>query len=402
MDSTQSIPNEEIHDLKEGLGDGLVKAIKQLQEGMNGLQKHQKITNSTLQQFLEQINVITSLPKNRRVIGGVLLVGGGVLLFTAYMIKNRLQNKSLEDKPRSLPMHPSAEPVQILLPEPWRKIHPTETDIPKIKEFYRRKIVDICHDKGMKLNILLLGEGASGKSSFINSCQTALGQSGSISQIATVLDGSSDSVTKHLEVHGMQVKDDGGQEHIPVRLFDCRGLLDEKRGVQTQDIINICDGHVKDKYEIRPDTPINISDPKYREKSRKKDKIHCIVYVMDAQNQNGDNFVGQKVRDQFEEVKRYLSRSGNPQLTLLTKIDRLGIRHMDKIFYDQRVKECCEMASSFLGFSLGCVLPQANYCEEVIPSVEKDLITLFNIWKIMESAKSYVQKTSAMTESVPM
>lgn len=70
----------------------------------------------------------------------------------------------------------------------------------------------------------------------------------------------------------MKVKDDDGQEHIPVRLFDCRGLLDEKRGVQTRDIINICDGHVKDKYEVLDKTP------------RKKSQLNNIAYMKDFLN----------------------------------------------------------------------------------------------------------------------
>lgn len=90
---------------------------------------------------------------------------------------------------------------------------------------------------------------------------------------------------------------------------------------------------------------------------------------------------------------------GTPLLVLLTKIDQLGIGHIEQMFYDKRVQECCEKVSSFLGFSLGDVLPQANYCKDVIPSEPRDCITLFNIWKIMETAKDHVQRTSTMTEN---
>lgn len=48
----------------------------------------------------------------------------------------------------------------------------------------------------------------------------------------------------------MTVKDGDGHKELPVRLIDCRGLLDEKRGVQTEDIITICDGHIKNNYLV--------------------------------------------------------------------------------------------------------------------------------------------------------
>jgi GTPase SAR1 family protein len=63
-----------------------------------------------------------------------------------------------------------------------------------------RKILGIRLNPDTKLNVLLLGQAASGKSSFINSCCTALGQNGTISTIAPALDGIPDSVTKKVGV----------------------------------------------------------------------------------------------------------------------------------------------------------------------------------------------------------
>jgi septin family protein len=60
------------------------------------------------------------------------------------------------------------------------------------------KIRGICYARDINVNILLLGQADSGKSSFINSCDTALQQDGNISAIADVLEGSSGSVTKHV------------------------------------------------------------------------------------------------------------------------------------------------------------------------------------------------------------
>jgi hypothetical protein len=76
------------------------------------------------------------------------------------------------------------------------------------------------------------------------------------------------------------------------------------------------------------------------------------------------------------------------------------LRNVDKIFFDKRVEECCQEASSFLGFPLGDVLPQANYSEEVIPNDEKDFITLFNLYHMMKRAEDYVKDFQPDKESV--
>ncbi|XP_055999322.1 interferon-induced protein 44-like [Ostrea edulis] len=381
--------------------DVVIQALKEQMKGnneqVNQTMDQNKMIIQTLQEELTEQQKIAEeyktvrlfqdvrifLQNNARVIGAVV-VGGGTILFGAYMIKKKF----------------FASESSYLLPEPWRKIHPTETDTPKIKDFYLRKIGDICRDKDRKLNILLLGEGASGKSSFINSCATALKQKGTIARIAAVLEGCSDSVTKHLAAYALEIKDGDGQIRLPVRLFDCRGLLDEERGVQTEDIKYICDGHVKDQYKIQPGTPINPNDENFLKNPGEKNKMHCVVYVLDAKKiQSGDNFVRSTVKEQFKKVKEYLHTSRTLQLVLLTKIDRLGIRHIVQVCYDRRVKECCEIASSVLGVPLDDVLPQANHCDETTSFVGKDLITLYNIWKIMERAIQFVQRAS--DKSVP-
>lgn len=43
--------------------------------------------------------------------------------------------------------------------------------------------------------------------------------------------------------------------------------------------------------------------------------MHCVVYVIDAQNKSGYNFVGTDVKEQFEEVKRHLLRSGKDTIS---------------------------------------------------------------------------------------
>jgi GTPase SAR1 family protein len=70
----------------------------------------------------------------------------------------------------------------------------------QIKEVFLQKILNLDFNPDTKINILLLGQAASGKSSFINSSRTALRQDGIISGIAPVLDGISDSLTRKVNV----------------------------------------------------------------------------------------------------------------------------------------------------------------------------------------------------------
>ncbi|XP_048740059.2 interferon-induced protein 44-like isoform X2 [Ostrea edulis] len=371
-----------LQSVDKGSFDKLQDEVDQMNWGMQMIQKEIHDNEQIIAEKDEAIKKLREQMNTRVVVA--VLVGGGTLLL-AYLIKKKFFTSEVVK---------GSDENSSLYPEPWRTIHPRATSISQMKDFYLRQIVDISHFQDAQLNILLLGQAGSGKSSFINTCRTALRQEGPISQIAAVLKGGSESVTKNLKAYPMTVKDGDGHKELPVRLIDCRGLLDEKRGVQTEDIITICDGHIKNNYLIQPGNPINSDDPHFRVSPGEMDKIHCVVYVLDAQNRMGNGFVLENVKKQFVKVREELGLRNIPRLILLTKIDRLGIKHIEKIFYDERVEKSCDEASSFLGFPQGDVLPQVNYCNDVIRNEVKDSITLFNIWTIIGKAKECVQNAS--------
>ncbi|XP_062593622.1 interferon-induced protein 44-like [Saccostrea cucullata] len=279
-----------------------------------------------------------------------------------------------------------AEKNPNFLNEPWRKIHETLTDVPQLKETLVNNISESWHKTETSLKILLLGQAGSGKSSFVNACLTALLQEGRV--VKRAVDGAvgSENITEGLTHYKLKIKTGKKTENLPVQLVDFRGLSKGDKGVQTGDIEKICRGYIKAGYLINPKEGIKSNDKMYRQHPQEKDKIHCVVYVLAADE---EVFVQDEVLDQFKTIKR-MFRKDMPQLILLTKIDRLGIDDITQIFRDKRVKERCKAAANTLNLCDNDVYPQSSYSDEVVPCDYKDVVTLFNIKTIMERANDFL------------
>ncbi|XP_062617942.1 interferon-induced protein 44-like [Saccostrea cucullata] len=288
--------------------------------------------------------------------------------------------------------NPSA--ADILEKEPWRKMPLTTTKIPdmrrelmgKIKTFQKKGNVNF-------LNILLLGQSSSGKSSFVNSCATALYDANRIVTPCGVLEPQSESVTARLEAHPIKIS---STAFLPVRIFDCRGLHD-LNGVHSDDIKNMCDGRIKNEYTFDPTLPVRSDNEKFRERPQLQDRMHCVVYVAAADNPK-ELLADGRANEQLKAIRAVLSAANIPQLVLLNKIDRLGMKDITTIFRNKLVKETCEGAMEFMSLPLGNVLPMINYTEEQTPDSMKDFLALFNLWYMMSKANDYVGLQSDVPE----
>ncbi|XP_062602603.1 interferon-induced protein 44-like [Saccostrea cucullata] len=261
-----------------------------------------------------------------------------------------------------------------LLERPWRKIHLRLTEPLEIKDDFKRTISEIWPQNDKTLNILLLGQTGSGKPSFINACATSLERNSRIVNLAVVGSMQPGSITIRLESYTLDVEVDLEKRKLPVKLFDCRGLSGEERGVKTEDIKRICQGNIIAGYEINPMEGIHPDNEMYQENPQEEDKMHCIVYVLAADEAD---FMMTDVKEQLEEIKKTFIQD-IPQVILLTKIDRLGI-DITQLFRDRRVKKRCEEAAELFNFNVNDVFPQSSYSDEVIPCEYKDMVTLFNL-----------------------
>ncbi|XP_056016514.1 reticulocyte-binding protein homolog 2a-like isoform X2 [Ostrea edulis] len=277
------------------------------------------------------------------------------------------------------------------LKKPWREISNTWED-PWKQEFKDELLLKINAIKpagGINyFNILLLGQAAAGKSSFVNTCLTAVMDGNRIIPKNQVYQSSSTSVSRCVEAVPMKTKDGN---ILPLRLFDCRGL-DMEHGVPTEDIRVIIEGHVKNGYQINPLAPITRDNINYREHPEKKDQMHCIVYVANATNPS-DHLTDPKTKEQIQYVKDKVAPQHLPQLVLFTNIDKIRISNthsLRDIFRSQDVQDTCKNAADYMEMPIMNVLPMSNYHEEVLPTLEKDILALFYLLTMMQRANDYI------------
>ncbi|XP_062613260.1 interferon-induced protein 44-like [Saccostrea cucullata] len=281
------------------------------------------------------------------------------------------------------------EPLQ----NPWRTISAKWED-PWAKEFKQellQKIITMRPDGDISyFNILLLGQAASGKSSFFNTCATAITNDDRIVTTNLVYQKASKSVTTALESIPMQTKEG---KILPLRLFDCRGLNVEY-GVPTEDIRAIVEGRVKSGYKINPVAAIDENDAYYRKNPETKDRMHCIVYVANAENPS-EHLTDHKTEEQLRFVRENLASQHLPQTVLFNKVDKLRISNSNSlrdIFRSQNVRDTCTKAAEYMQIPLTNVFPMANYHEENLPTLEKDILALFYLLTMMQKANDFIKR----------
>lgn len=56
------------------------------------------------------------------------------------------------------------------------------------------------------------------------------------------------------------------------------------------------------------------------------------------------------------------------------------------------VRGYCEKVSEAFGIDLLHVIPVSNYYEEVAPNDAKNAMSLFNLWRVFNSGKQYIER----------
>uniref|UniRef100_A0A8C4T4Z8 G domain-containing protein n=1 Tax=Erpetoichthys calabaricus TaxID=27687 RepID=A0A8C4T4Z8_ERPCA len=127
-----------------------------------------------------------------------------------------------------------------------------------------------------KPRILLIGQISAGKSTFFNSIN-AVFRGYPIHQAESGFEGKSLS-KKYMSY---PISDGRGGPELPFILCDTMGLerSDGEGGIHTEDILSVIKGHVHHRYTV---SPTRRTDPHYRTKPTLADKVHCVVYVIDA------------------------------------------------------------------------------------------------------------------------
>uniref|UniRef100_A0A671Q1S9 Interferon-induced protein 44-like n=1 Tax=Sinocyclocheilus anshuiensis TaxID=1608454 RepID=A0A671Q1S9_9TELE len=159
------------------------------------------------------------------------------------------------------------------------------------------------------------------------------------------------------------IKPSSSVTHVPFILCDTMGLEDGvNTGLDVDDFATILKGHIQDKYQFNPLMPIQPDSPHFHKSPGLKDKIHCVVFVIDISRVK---LLSDKTIEKFVVFRK--------KLVLLTKVD----------------EACPLVISSQLGVSLSVVVPVKNYYQELEIDSQTDILLLNAVVQMLRAADGY-------------
>ncbi|XP_067219730.1 interferon-induced protein 44-like [Chanodichthys erythropterus] len=233
--------------------------------------------------------------------------------------------------------------------------------------------------------ILLVGPVGAGKSSFFNSVNSVFKGYVSI-QANTGTAGT--SLTTRFRTYN--IKPGSGVSHVPFTMSDSMGLEEGlNSGLDVEDFANILKGHIQDRYQFNPSMPIQPDSPHFRKSPGFKDKIHCVVYVIDTSKVK---LLSDKMVEKFAVFRKKTNQLGVPQLVLLTKVDEacpLVAEDLKNVYQSYYINRMVQEVSTRLGVSLSAVIPVKNYYQELELDPQTDILLLNAVVQMIRAAGGY-------------
>ncbi|KAK3567797.1 hypothetical protein QTP86_026441 [Hemibagrus guttatus] len=294
-----------------------------------------------------------------------------------------------------------------------------------------------------KARVLLVGAVGAGKSSFFNSINSVF--KGHVSfQANTGTAGT--SLTTQFRVYS--IKANG--KFLPLMLCDSMGLEEGlNAGLDIDDFSNILKGHIQDRYQFNPTMPLQLESKYFCKAPTIKEKIHAVVYVMDACKVKllSDKMIEKlaafrrkaslhralggaalnnpqlslRLMMGLGEMERWVEvfpgfttnqsghgmlvgvkkLSGVPQMVLLTKVDeacRSVGEDLKHVYQSPYIYRMMQEVSVHLGVSLSAVVPVKNYFKELELDLHTDLVLLNAVVQIIRTAEGYFDDFSCEEE----
>ncbi|XP_073718001.1 interferon-induced protein 44-like [Misgurnus anguillicaudatus] len=160
--------------------------------------------------------------------------------------------------------------------KPWRNILWTEKqkqDLMKCIKDHKPLVSSVN-----RVRILMIGPVGAGKSSFFNSINSIF--MGRMTNKA-MAGSSGTSLTTQFRTYPL--KDGREGKPLPFVLCDTMGLEEQTgAGLDIEDISSIIQGLIPDRYQFNPMVPFHPDEQKSSRPSSLQQKIHCVVYIIDA------------------------------------------------------------------------------------------------------------------------
>lgn len=259
----------------------------------------------------------------------------------------------------------------------------------------KRKIISeiLSPFDGRVLKILLVGPVASGKSSFIDSVNSAIQNKivvhASIGS-ATVTAENPLSTTEKFKLNSIDYPPDNTAaiRRSGVYVGDIPGFQ-EQDGIKDDHIKFIMDGNVPDGYKI-----INGIQDTQRDLQRDPspdDKIHCVCFVFDCVSILKG--LSETMRTTIQHMLRLVYEKDYPHIVLLTKCDIVShswSTGRQRIFEDKNVRLCKEKIQEEFRFRQQLIFPIVNYEDQNVVDKQTDRLILAALSKILYLGKRYM------------
>lgn len=275
------------------------------------------------------------------------------------------------------------EECHAILEKPWRNImwnqKKRENLMDTIKNWHPNA------DSIDQARVLLVGQVGAGKSSFFNSLSSVF-RGHVTSQANTGTSGT--SLTTQFRTYS--IRGGPGGKALPLVLCDTMGLEEgPTAGLSIEDFTNILKGNVLDRYKFNPLMPLEEDAPGFHRSNAIKDKIHCVVFVVDAAK---FKLLPTKMIEKFAALRRKASQLAIPQLVLMTKVDEACpavAEDLTLVYQSRYIKEIMQEVSGQLGVPVSAVIPVKNYSEELELYLQGDILLLSAALQILRVAEGY-------------
>ncbi|XP_051767458.1 interferon-induced protein 44 isoform X2 [Ctenopharyngodon idella] len=238
--------------------------------------------------------------------------------------------------------------------------------------------------------ILLIGPVGAGKSSFISSVQSVF--SGRVINRAMVGSSSSTSFTKKLRSFNIRGAGEKADEPTALVLCDVMGVGEgESTGLTLHDALSVIKGHAPEGHQFSPEQPIGADTVGYVRKPNIKDKVHCVVFVVDGSK------VGSYAKSfgtTFQQLRDHISNLGVHQVALLTHVDQVCKAtgsDITQVYKSQTIQQAMVKTGALLGMATSYIVPVKNYCSELDLDENTDILLLKAVDHILQYVNLYFQ-----------
>ncbi|GCB60602.1 hypothetical protein scyTo_0003970 [Scyliorhinus torazame] len=242
--------------------------------------------------------------------------------------------------------------------------------------------------------ILLIGPIGGGKSSFINSVNSVF--RGHVTNRVLIRGGATN--TKMYSTYSFRGQKD--DTTLPLILCDTMGISEgTESGIHSDDIISIIKGHVPKRYQFNTASPIQPGAKGYVKSATLGQRIHCVVYAIDASK---STLLSPEMEKKMCVIQSQINDLEIPQIVLLTKVDEacpLVRKDVINVYLNKLIEKKVLEIGKQLSLPALCIFPVKNYCSDLELADHTNVLLLSAVVRMLQSTNDYFEN---LDEDLPV